>query len=279
MMLFQNNIICSMCGGESEFEVCEDCMYNLDDEHDDGEREEMQAECTKCGNSCDFEICEDCFTNLEDSRNQIVSFNFEEEMKLLDQAVDESLNTNPDYLELIEIAKKESVENDTKRSKTLLELSNRHFNPSLKSVSFKNVNSLELDQVLAIDECLLEFMWKYYVKKCGYCRSKETCPHLTITEYEFFLKLRRVSKAIRDMVDRFLKDHNIGPFALTCWCCSTAFVSKYHLRTPLSWMDRTSKTWPHQTDMLVFSNGYHRFIEKLHRIGLPVYQLYHNSKL
>lgn len=229
---------------------------------------DMHNLCTICNNISDYEVCIECIGLLEGTEGQIQSYNFEEELNLMDIAIDRSLDEHPDFLELIEITKEKTLKEQQAKRKAALDYSNRHFDPLLKRVSIKNVCSPSSNQRLQIDIWLLKEIWKRWIKKCHFCQKEnKDCIHLTPYEYEFFWRLIPLNKEIRQLVLDFLQLNGFVAVATHCYCCSRFIQSKVKEKIPPRWINKRTvgKYW---SDLMIESQNWHQFVQKIRGMGL-----------
>lgn len=217
-----------------------------------------------------YEICEKCLCKLEGTKGQIQVYEFETELKLMDQAMNASLEEHPDFLELMDIAKKESLRYK-KKPKT-----NQHFDVNLTGMTAKKFPLQPFDKeknVILLDDFLLDLLWINLTKRCLCCRKeKRRCVHLVPGEFEIFWRLMQASKGMFVRIKEWMDARNIGPVRIECLICSTNTLSKARMNVPLSKQKNWGLLGQRYPDSRVISQiSWVRFLQHIECLGIKVY--------
>lgn len=144
----------------------------------------------------------------ETNENTLLLFAIDREMDEMNIALDRSLDEHPDFLELQDIAIKESLK----------------YQPEHKVRLFDQSQST---LILSNQYCDLLNRYGNIAKPCLWCeKHKKTCQHFFPSELQFFLKLRTICKLWRNIVDNWLSTNQSIIISYECNCCTHTYTYK-----------------------------------------------------
>jgi hypothetical protein len=205
---------CEVCGKiEQNFiDLCDECAQTLISSIDPTQADLMQSDPTQS----DLTLID----TAEKTAQQRIHL-LDKELEDLAAAQEESLETNPQFLFEMDLARKRSLEDMENMRCKKEEKRVSVFKICLKKRDWNRSNSL----LIKHGNLLLNIFWARLVKICTYCKNDDSitsrCRHLSPHEWTIFLKFSHISKDIRDMVWNWMTSFKIGPIALSCKICPT----------------------------------------------------------